>query len=70
MIQISISELKTHAGKYVELADRTDVFITRNGRLAAKLTAATPDKATAARALFGLIPANADLNKARQERLA
>ena len=70
MIQISISELKTHAGKYVELADREAVYITRNGRRVAKLTAAAPDKVTAVKALFGLLPADVDLDRARQERLS
>ena len=69
MIQISLSDLKTNAGKYVELASREVIYITRNGRRVAKLTAATPDKVTAAKALFGLIPADANLDQARQERL-
>ena len=70
MIQISISELKTNAGKYVELADREEVYITKNGRRVAKLTAAVSDKVTTAKALFGLIPADADLDQVRQERLS
>jgi len=70
MIQISISELKAHAGRYVELADREEVYITRNGRRVAKLTAAASDKVTTAKALFGLIPPGADLDSARRERLS
>ena len=71
MIQISLSELKTNAGKYVEMAESEVIFITRNGRRVAKLTAAAPDKTTAAKALFGLIPASvADLDQARRERLS
>lgn len=70
MIQVSLSELKTHIGKYVELAKREVVFITKNGRRVAKLTSATPDKATAAKSLFGVLPPDADLDVARQERLS
>lgn len=70
MIQISLSELKTHAGKYVELAEREAVYITRNGRRVAKLCAAVPDKVTTAQALFGLLSPDADLDQARAERLS
>ena len=70
MIQISVSELKTNAGKYVGLADQEVVYITKNGRRVAKLVSAKPDKVALAKSLFGIIPADSDLDQSRKERLS
>lgn len=69
MTKISLTELKANTGKYVMLADHQDVFITKNGKIIAKLTKAKPDKVGAAKALFGLIDGPVDLEKEREERL-
>lgn len=69
MTQISVSELKTNAGKYVAMAQTQDIFITKNGKLIARLTTAKPDKVAAAKALFGFLPNDVDLGKAREDRL-
>ena len=69
MLQISISELKANAGKYVSMVDNEDIFITKNGTRVARITSARVDKIVAAESLFGLLPADVDLDKAREERL-
>ena len=69
MIRISLSNLKANTGKYVALAQEQDVFITRNGKLVARLTTAKADKTEAAKALFGLLPPDEDLDESREERL-
>ena len=69
MTQISVSELKTNAGKYVSLAMNQDIFITKNGKMVARLTTAKPDKVAAAKALFGILPSDVDLDRAKEERL-
>ena len=66
---VSLSELKKNPGKYVVLADTHDMYITKNGKPVARLTSARPDKIASARALFGILPADVDLNRARGERL-
>jgi prevent-host-death family protein len=68
-MQITLTELKTNTGKYISLADNEDVFVTRNGKRVAKITRAKIDKIAAAKALFGILPPDTDLDKARQERL-
>lgn len=68
-MQISVSELKTNAGKYVAMANEQDIYITKNGKRIAKITSAKADKVAAAKSLFGLLPADTDLGKAREERL-
>lgn len=69
MTQISVSELKTNAGKYVTMAQTQDILITKNGKLIARLTTAKPDKVAAAKALFGILPSNVDVDEAKEERL-
>lgn len=69
MLQISVSELKANAGKYVTMADEQDIYITKNGKRVAKITSAKADKVTAAKSLFGLLPSDIDLDKVREERL-
>lgn len=69
MTQISVSELKTNAGKYVTMAQTQDILITKNGKLIARLTTAKPDKVAAAKALFGILPSNVDVDETKEERL-
>jgi prevent-host-death family protein len=71
MTKISVTELKINAGKYVDMAQEQDIFITKNGKMVAKLVNAKADKAAAAKALFGALPIDADidLDKIREERL-
>lgn len=66
---ISLSELKTNPGKYVAMVDRQDIYITKNGKRIAKLVSTKSDKIVSARSLFGILPDNADLDAAREERL-
>lgn len=51
------------------MVDKQDIYITKSGKCVAKITSAKPDKEAAAKALFGLLPSNTDLDKAREERL-
>jgi prevent-host-death family protein len=66
---VSLSELKANPGKYVSMADKQDIFITKNGKRVARLTSASPNKMACAKALFGILPGDVDLDSAREERL-
>ena len=69
MTQVTLTELKANTGKYVDMAATDDVFITRNGRVVARLTSAKQDKREAVRSLFGLLAGeNIDLDKEREEK--
>ena len=70
MQTITLSELKTNTGKYITLADEEDIYVTRNGKQVARITSAKINKTTAAKALFGILPSDVDLEKAREERLS
>ena len=69
-MQVSISELKANAGKYVTLASLEDIYITKNGKRVAKIVGAKADRGKAGQALIGLLPAEIDLRQAREERLS
>lgn len=68
-MQVSISELKTNIGKYIDLAETQDIFITKNGKQVAKIVSTKIDKVAAMRSVFGAIPPDADLDRTKKERL-
>ena len=69
MMQVSIAELETDAEKYIELAETQDIFIIKNGERVAKITSAKVDKRAAMKSIFGVIPADADVDTAKAEKL-
>lgn len=51
------------------MAEREDVFITRNGKVVAKLTNPYQDRVDMAKSLFGIIPGDMTIEQAHRERL-
>ena len=68
-MSITATELKMNLGKYLLLAEKKDVFITRNGKVVAKLTNPYQDRVETAKSLFGILPADITLEEAKEERL-
>lgn len=68
MLQISLTDFKANAGKYVSMVEDQEIFITKNGKLVAKLVPPTRDKVEIAKSLFGILPAGSDLETAKMER--
>lgn len=68
-MSITTAELELNLSKYLLLAQTEDVFITRNGKVIAKLTNPYQDRVDAARSLFGVIPSDVTLEEAREKRL-
>ncbi|AEE14489.1 prevent-host-death family protein [Thermodesulfobium narugense DSM 14796] len=60
-MRITATELKNNIGKYLELASKEDIYITKNGKAIAKLTNTKHDKVKVAKSLFGIMPADASL---------
>lgn len=65
-MSITATELKNNLGKYLLLSATEDVFITKNGKIIAKLTSPYQDRVEIAKSLFGILPVNADLEAARE----
>lgn len=68
-MSITATELKQNLGKYLLLSASEDIFITKNGKVVAKLTNSNQNRVETARSLFGILPENASLEDAKAERL-
>ena len=66
------TEFKTNLGKYLEMARKQDIFITKNGKNIARLTSPTVNKLAVLDSLVGIVPADdvTDDETIREERLA
>ena len=53
-MQIALSELKVNVGKYVDLSENEDIYITRNGKQVAKIVSMNRDRAADMKSLFGI----------------
>lgn len=69
-MSITATELKENLSKYLVLAESEDVFITRNGKVVAKLTNPFQNRIDIARSLFGAVPNDITLEEANKERLS
>lgn len=67
-MSITATELKTNLSKYLLLAEKEDIYITRNGRVVAKLTSPYQNRVDTARSLFGILPDDITLEEAQEER--
>jgi antitoxin (DNA-binding transcriptional repressor) of toxin-antitoxin stability system len=68
-MSITATELKQNLSKYLTLAATEDVYITKNGKVVAKLTNPFQERVDLAKSLFGVLPADLTLEEAREERL-
>lgn len=68
-MSITATEFKTNFGKYLLMAATEDIYITRNGKTVAKLTAPYQNKLATVNALFGSVPDTMTLEEATEERL-
>ena len=69
---VTATEFKTNLGKYLEMARKQDIFITKNGKNIARLTSPTVNKLAVLDSLVGIVPADdvTDDESIREERLA
>ena len=68
-MSITATELKNNLGRCLMLAATEDIFITRNGKVVAKLSNPHQDRVDIAKSLFGILPNEPTLEQAREERL-
>lgn len=68
-MSITATELKTNLSKYLLLSATEDIFITRNGKVIAKLTNPFQDRVQLVESLVGIIPDTMTLEEAKEERL-
>lgn len=68
-MSITATELKLNLSKYLLLAETEDIFITKKGKVVAKLSNPHQDRVNIAKSLFGILPADTTLEESRKERL-
>lgn len=68
-MSITATELKNNLAKYLILAEKEDIYITKNGKIIAKLTSPFQDKLDVVNKLFGSVPSEISFEKAMEERL-
>ena len=68
-MSITATELKMNLSKYLLLAKTEDIYITRNGKVVAKLSNPYQDRVDVAKSLFGAIPSDMTLEESKEERL-
>jgi antitoxin (DNA-binding transcriptional repressor) of toxin-antitoxin stability system len=67
---ITATELKANIGQYLNAVSKDDVYITRNGKVVAKLSNPARDKQAVLDSLAGITAENPiSLGEARKERL-
>ena len=65
---VTTTELRTNQKKYLELSKTEDVYITRNGKIFAKITNPYADKLATLRSLKGSIPSSMNVEEVEEER--
>ena len=69
-MQITATEFKLNLGKYLNLVLTEDIWITRNGKLIAKMVNPNVSSVDAISGILaGKVPADADRHSLREERL-
>lgn len=66
---ITATELKTNLSKYLLLSETEDIYISKNGKIIAKLTNPFQDKMKLIDSLVGIIPDTMTLEEAKEQRL-
>ena len=70
-MQITATEFKLNLGKYLNLVLTEDIWITRNGKIIAKMVNPNvPAVDAISGVLAGKVPADADRHSLREERLS
>lgn len=69
---VTATEFKTNLGKYLEMAMKQDIFITKNGKSIARLTSPTVNKLAVLDSLVGIVAEDSAMDEEtiRKERLA
>ena len=68
-MSITATELKQNLGRYLLLTATEDVYITKNGKVVAKLSNPNQDRVNMAKSLFGVLPQDITLEEAKNERI-
>ena len=69
-MSITATEFKENLGKYLDLAGKEDIYISKNGKIIARLTEPFSSRVDDVRSIFGILPDDMTAEEARDERLS
>lgn len=67
---VTATEFKTNFGKYLDMLSKEDIFITRNGKIIAKVINPQVSAVDSLRGMLKNAPSDIDLDSLREERLS
>ena len=67
---VTATEFKTNFGKYLDMLSKEDIFITRNGKIIAKVINPQVSAVDSLRGMLKNVPSDIDLDSLREERLS
>lgn len=68
-MSITATEFKNNMGKYLPLSAKEDIYISKNGKVIAKLSNPNKNRMQMPEALIGVIPTDITLQEAKDERV-
>ena len=67
---VTATEFKTNFGKYLDMLSKEDIFITRDGKIIAKVINPQVSAVDSLRGMLKNAPSDIDLDSLREERLS
>lgn len=67
---VKATEFKTNFGKYLDMLEKEDIFITRNGKTVAKVINPQISAVDSLRGMLKDTPSDIDMDSLREERLS
>ena len=67
---VTATEFKTNFGTYLDMLSKEDIFITRNGKIIAKVINPQVSAVDSLRGMLKNAPSDIDLDSLREERLS
>lgn len=67
---VTATEFKTNFGKYLDMLEKEDIFITRNGKTVAKVINPQISAVDSLRGMLKDTPSDIDMDSLREERLS
>ena len=67
---VTATEFKTNFGKYLDMLTKEDIFITRNGKIIAKVINPKVSAVDSLRGMLKNVPSDIDMDSLREERLS
>lgn len=69
-MSITATELKQNLSKFLLLSAKEDIYITKQGKVIAKLTNPYQNRVNTAKSLFGILPEDVNEFEEKSERLS